>query len=341
MVKRYRWGAAWTGLGALLLAGCGGHDGAPEGGVELPEAAVRVAEVEALEDTRHQGLPGTVYPADQAVIASKIMATVEEADIVIGQRVREGEVLLVLSAEEISAQVEQAEAALAQLQRNLEREQALFAQNATTAEAVRTLEDQIRVSQARLAEARIMQGYTRLRAPFDGTVTSKEVRRGDLATPGTPLLTVEGLGSLQVHVQVPDSLVALEHGKAVTVEAKGEQWTARLSEWSPAADPASRTRLAKLDLAEDTPLRSGQYVRVLWPAEPSRSLWMPASALSAMGQLQRAFVVLDGRLEMQMIRTGTHRGDRLEVLAGLHEGDRVVLDPSTGLRDGQPAKVLP
>jgi RND family efflux transporter MFP subunit len=302
---------------------------------------VRTAKVIKKAQIRRQGLPGTVHPADQAVLAAKLMATVSRADVVIGQAVKEGEVLLVLEAREIQAQVEQAEAMLAQLNRNLEREQNLLAQRATTAEAVRTLEDQIRLARAQLAEAQTMESYTRLKAPFDGTITAKEVRRGDLATPGMPLLSMQGEGSRQVYVQVPDSLMAVGYNETVLIEANRETFNGKLSEWSPAADPASRTRLAKLDIMEDAPARSGQYVRVLWPVEETTFICMPKSALSPMGQMERVFVYNDGHLELRLVKTGMESGENIQILAGLSEGDQVVLSPDATLRDGQPAILLP
>lgn len=329
-------------LGALAaLAGCGKHDAGHRDAEPLPEAVVTVGAVEARTTMRTQALPGTVYPSDQAVIASKIMATIAGVDVVIGEAVREGQLLIELEAGEIRAQVEQAEASLAQLERNLERERGLLAQSATTAESVRTLEDEIRLARARLEEARIMESYTRIRSPFDGLVTAKRVRRGDLARPGDHLLTVEGKGNLEAHVEVPDSLMPVPLGGSVEVVSGANRVNGTLSEWSPAADPASRTRLAKLQVPADSLLRSGQYVRVNWPAGETRSLWMPASALSRTGQLQRVFILEGGTLELELIRTGTTKGDSLQVLAGLEEGDRVVLAPSPQLLDGQPATIQP
>lgn len=334
----------WRGLSLLLMAGLvsgcgkGGTDPVTE---QLPQVSVRTAALESRVHLREQGLPGTVNPSDEAVIASKLMATVESVDLEIGQQVAENDVLVTLRADEIVAQVEQAEAALAQLQRNLERERALLEQSATTAESVRTLEDEIRQAQARLAESRTMESYTRIRAPFSGVITTKEVMRGDLASPGAPMLTLEGAGNLEVHVQVPDSLMALSMGESVELEDGDKAYTATLAEWSPAANPETRTRLAKLRLPLDTPLRSGQYVRVNWPAEEVRSLWMPASALDPFGQLERVFIVEEGQIELQLIRSGLKRDGDLQVLAGLRPGDQVVLNPAPDLRDGQPATIQP
>lgn len=322
----------------LLMAGCGHKERQAEG-ESLPPVKVRLGEVEKRALTRAQWLPGTVHPAEKAVVSAKLMATVREADLIIGQHVEAGEILVVLGADEIDAQVEQARAALARVERNHEREKNLLAQNATTAETVRSLEDELRLARARLEEAVTMQGYKEIRAPFDGRITSKEIRRGDLARPGMPLLSIEGTDQLQVHVQVPDSLSALEYGSTIEVGADGRTLEARLTEWSPAADPASRTRLAKLDLPAGAPVRSGQYVRVNWPADQTTSLWLPEQALARFGQMERVFVVREGRLHLRLVRTGAARGQFLQVLSGLEEGEKVVLNPSSVMRDGQPAEI--
>lgn len=323
---------------AFLLSGCGQKESAHKTD-PLPEATVTTAPVEQRAHTRHQWLPGTVSPADSAKVAAKLMATVAEADFEIGQQVSEGDVLVRLKADEVDARVEQAEAAVAQVERNLEREQKLLEQKATTPETVRTLRDELRKARAQLAEATTMQGYTRVQAPFDGIITAKMVRRGDLARPGRPLLQLQGLSEMEVHVEVPDSLARLPMQASVTVESAGTRHSATLSEWSPAADPASRTRLAKLTLPADSPLHSGQYVRVLWPAGQTESLWIPAAALSQLGQLERVFVFSENQLQLQLVKTGLREGESLQIRSGLRPGQQVVLNPDSQLRDGQPATV--
>lgn len=322
---------------AAVATGCKPHGEEAKPG-ELETVEVKTVKVEPMEILRTQNLPGTVYPSDQAVIASKLMATVATVEVTIGESVKAGDLLISLDAGEVEAQVEQAKASLAQLQRNLEREQALLAQKATTAEAVRTLEDEIRLARARLWEARTMESYTRIRAPFDGVITSKEVKRGDLASPGVPLMIVEGTGNLETHVQVPDSLMPLPLGAEVEISSRQETTTAILTEWSPAADAASRTRLAKLSLDDETRLRSGQYVTVHWPSEKDTSLYVPLRAIREMGQMESVFVFHDGAVEMRIIKTGGTIGEKVQILGGLQPGESVVMDPPNGIKDGQPAR---
>ncbi len=324
-------------LVVLLVAGCSEH-GSGHARHELETVAVKTAVAEARDHVRTQRLPGTVHPSEQADVAAKIMATVEQADFTIGQKVSAGQVLVVLKADEIDAKVEQAQAALAQIERNLSRESSLLEQNATTAETVRTLQDQQRLARAQLTEARTMQAYKTIRAPFDGTITAKMVRRGDLASPGKPLLTIDGDGSMEIHVQVPDTLSSMSRGSRITVIADSQEITATLAEWSPAADPLSRSRLAKLDVG-DAALRSGQYVGVNWPASKTTSVWIPEAALSVAGQMERVFSVEDGTARLHLVRTGLERDGNIQIIAGLNADSVVIVNPDNNLRDGQPVVV--
>jgi RND family efflux transporter MFP subunit len=140
-------------------------------------------------------------------------------------------------------------------------------------------------------------------------------------------------------VNVPESLATLAPGAELEVVAGGITLSGKLAEISPAADPASRTRLAKVDLPAGAAVRSGQFVRVLWPAGPTTALLVPVSALTRFGQMEQVFVVTTGnRAELRLVRTGGREGDRLIILAGLEAGETVVLDPPATLREGQPVE---
>lgn len=338
-------GVLLAGVAVLLLSGCGGKEErkqTEESAVaEVAVAEVAVADAVYQERVRGQWLPGTVHPLNRTVLAAQLMGTVAVADFTIGQEVEAGAPLVVLAAEEVKAQLEQARAMVAEVERNYAREQALLAQNATPAENVRALEDALRIARARLQEAQTMESYRTVRAPFAGTITSRAVWRGDLAMPGRELLTLEGFGTLQVYAQVPDSLSALAKGTQVEIEADGRRFRAVLEEWSPAADPASRTRLAKLTVPDGTPVRSGQYVRVSWPAGVTRTLTIPAAATSPMGQIERVFVVDGERARLRIVRTGPIVDGQVSIISGLEAGERVILNPARSLRDGQRVRVRP
>ncbi len=331
---------------SLLLAACGKH--APLHTPSVSSGApikVKTAAVLHENRLRFQSLPGTVRPVERAIIASKIMGGVRSIPVRLGQRVAAGDILARLSANEIAARLEQAEAALAQARRDLERESTLLSQGASTAEAVRALEDKVRITTAAVNEAKTMLSYTEIQAPFEGVLTQEFVKEGDLASPGSKLFEIEGLGALRVEVRVPDSLPLLELGMQVNVELDATLALSTLSELSPAADPTTRTRLAKIDLPPGANARSGQFVRVEWPANKIESISIPSEALSPFGQMERVFVVsqlTDGQhvARLRLVKTTGARGAQVEILAGLSAGEKVVLNPPAALRDGVRLEVI-
>jgi RND family efflux transporter MFP subunit len=185
-----------------------------------------------------------------------------------------------------------------------------------------------------------LQGYTRISAPFAGVITRELVKAGDLATPGAPLFTIEGTDQLQVEVQVPESFALPASDGALTVRIDDTEVVGTLAEISPSADGSSRTRSAKIDLPADVPARSGQFVRVLWPVGETQALWAPPEAVTRFGQMERVFVIQDDRARLRLVRTGARHDTGIAILAGLNDGDTVVLDPPAGLRDGQPVEVI-
>ncbi len=330
----------------LLLAGCGRHQESPTSAAPaLPPAKVRlaIARTEQLPDITV--VAGVVRPVQRAQLAAKVMGAIDETPVTLGQRVKAGDILAKISAGEISARVTQAQAQLNAARRDLERERGLLKQGASTADMVRGLEDRFSAAEAQVREAETMLGYATVRAPFAGVIARKLANAGDLASPGLPLLELEGTGHFQIEAAVPDSLASgLKPDAELSVEipAAGSTFVARLAELSSSADPSAHTVLAKLDVPADAAVRSGQYARIQVPGSPMTSLTIPAEAVSAIGQMERVFVAgNDGRAALRLVKTGATRNDRVEILAGLDSGERVVVAPPAGLREGQSVEALP
>ena len=317
---------------------------APAAAASAPSVAVRIATAETRPLTLTQPVAGTLRPADHAIVAARVMGTITRADFILGQNVAAGEVLVTLSAAELDARLVQAQSVLDQSLRDYERESGLLAKNVVTIESVRALADRRRGAEAAVQEAKALLDYTRVTAPFAGVITRKHVQSGDLATPGLPLFAIEAATGLRAEVEVPASLPALATGASVTVLLPGGTATGTLAEFSPAADPGSRTRLAKITLPANTAAaRSGDFVRVLWPAGESSSsaITVPADAVTPFGQMERVFIVSAGQARLRLVKTaGLHDG-RLVIAAGLDAGESVVLSAPASLHDGQSVTIQP
>jgi len=337
---------ASAALATLLLSGCSKHsETAAAAASTQPAARVAVAPVTAETLPILTEVTGTIRPVQRAIIAAKVMGTIEAFPVSLGQRVAAGDVLVQISAGEISAKVLQARAQLNQVGRDLTRERDLLAKGASTTDMVSNLEDRLAMIQAQVHEAETMLSYATIRAPFAGVITRKPADTGNLASPGLPLLEMEGDGAYEIEAGVPDSLVnRLAPGTVVTASVPNDTVTfpATLIELSPAADPVTRTAPAKFSVPAGTAVRSGQFVRIQLPGKPVAALLVPATAVSLVGQLERVFVVgADKRAVLRLVKSGARYGDRVEVLSGLSAGETVVLNPPTGLREGRSLEVTP
>ena len=327
-----------------LLAGCAKPGPDPTTATPArPAARVSVAKVDAVDAPFLAEVTGTVRPAQRATLAAKVMGSIAELPVALGQSVAAGEPVLKISAAEISARVTQARSQFNAAQRDLARERDLLARGASTADLVRGLEDRHAGAEAMVREAETMLGYTELRAPFAGTVVRKFVHAGDLAAPGQPLLELEGAGDFQIEAGIPDSLAAnVKPGDELLVQAgAADSFHARVVELSSASDAHARTVTAKLALAVGAPVRSGQFVRVHVPSATVRALLVPTDAVSTAGQLERVFVAAHGRAELRLVKTGAAHHGRIEILSGLSAGEAVVVRAPAGLREGQPLEIAP
>jgi RND family efflux transporter MFP subunit len=189
--------------------------------------------------------------------------------------------------------------------------------------------------------AGIMRDYAKLAAPFSGVVITRSVEPGNLATPGTPLLTIEQDGLYRLEASVDESKLAnVRVGQAVEAVLEADRkLSARVSEIVPSVDSASRSYIVKLDLPVAPRLRTGMFGRAIFPLGMQQVVAVPLAALMERGQLQSVFVVEDGVAHTRLVTTGRRSKDAVEVLSGLNAGEKVVLPVPVGLQDGARVEV--
>jgi RND family efflux transporter MFP subunit len=190
--------------------------------------------------------------------------------------------------------------------------------------------------------ARVTRSYATITAPFAGIVTAKSVEPGTLATPGTPLLTIEQQGGFRLEAPVEEArLGSIRVGMPVTVSIESLDRTiqARVSEIVPAVDPASRSYTVKIDLPASPQLRSGLFGRARFAQGSRQVLAVPASAVAERGQLRAVMVAENGVARTRLITTGERLGEQVEVLSGLTPGEKVIAPAPANLADGARGEV--
>ena len=203
-------------------------------------------------------------------------------------------------------------------------------------------------ARASVDAADVAVSYSVLSAPFDGVVTDRTVDPGSMAAPGAPLLTLEDVTMFRLEIQLDEARASMVRpGQTVDVRvddssSPSDRWSAaRVSEVA-RIDPASHSFLVKLDLAADPSLRSGVFGRARFAGPVRRTLAVPASAIFRRGQLALVFTVdSDGAARLRAVTTGDTAGGRIEVLAGVRDGDRIVVNPPASLADGMRVTAAP
>lgn len=305
----------------------------------LPTAKVTVGKVIKRIAGNQVEVVGTVQAVERAEISAKITGNIIALKVNLGSKVKQGELLVELSAGEISAQMQQALAQLKQTRRNLAREESLLKKNATTPQTVKSLQDSTRIAEAAYREAMTMLEYSRITAPFSGIITKKIGNVGDLATPGKPLLYIEEENNLQVVADIPEGMILqIKKGDKLSVFIPSVDLVIEglVTEVSPIADPSSRSAPIKVRIAADPRLRSGQFARVILAMEQAETLTVPASAIIPFGQMEQVFAVQDNKARLRLVRSGTRIDDHIEILSGLSEGEIVITQGNRNLLDGQP-----
>ncbi len=197
---------------------------------------------------------------------------------------------------------------------------------------------------ADVTNAQVFLTYTRMTSPISGIITAKQADIGALAAPGVPLLTVEDDTHYRLEVAVEESRVKnipVGIPARVEIEAIGELLLSRVTEAVPAADPATRSYTVKIDLPTagkieaSRNLRSGLFGRARFAVGKKQAVTVPQGAIVRQGQLVGLYAVnREGIARLRLVKIGKTYADRVEVLSGLNEGDRIVVDHLNEIADG-------
>jgi RND family efflux transporter MFP subunit len=296
-----------------------------------------------------------VYAADavieavrQATVAAQLSGTVTQILVDAGDRVKRGQVLARIDTRDTDAQVAagranvaQADAQLTQARLNLERTQSLLEKNFVSRAALDQAESNLKAAQAAADAARAgntqadtARSHAELKSPIDGVVTRRLMEPGEVAAPGRGVVAVHDPAALRAVGNLPQFVLPKTAGATrATIELPqlGRTINATRVTILPATDARLLSTQIRADLpAGDTPgITPGASAKILVPVGRTRKLVLPQSALIRRGELTAVNVVAaDGRPQLRQIRVGNTVADGgVEVLAGLGDGERVLLNP--------------
>jgi RND family efflux transporter MFP subunit len=327
-------------LALLTLTACGEKiqpgNSQPKEGAAV-KAAVETARV--TEQPVYYEAVGTVTARTASTVASKLMGVVRAVHVHEGDLVKKGDLLVTIDQREVKARLEQALANAEIAEKEYRRYQQLLKEQSASQQEFDQAQARYREAQAAADAARVSQKDAMVRAPYDGRVVAKMVEPGDLASPGTPFVTIEQEGLFCTDLVLPEHYIQAVHldlGVKVMVPAlNNEEFAGEVGRIVPWADARSRSFQIKVRMPEGPDFKSGMFARVFIPVGGAGRLLIPQTAIVTEGQLDGIYVVDDQHTaHFRLVRTGKVYGDQVEVLSGLNDGQRYVRVVPPALQDG-------
>ncbi len=304
-------------------------------------------------------LPGNTQAFTDTPIYARTNGYLRRWYVDIGSHVRKGQLLAEIETPELDQQLQQAEADLKSAEANMQlaqttsvRWQSLLEKHAVSKqETDQVMSDyaakqaNYAASQANVRRLKELQGYERVTAPFDGTITARSTDIGALIGTGsgtTPheLFHLAAVGRLRVFVAVPEVYAdSIRDGAKVSITQDADPnaaITGTISRNSSSIDQMSRTLNVQVDVDNaNGQLLPGAYVFVhLKLPSASHTVTIPSNALLFRAEGLRVGVVRNGVVQLTPITIGHDFGSSVEVTSGLTQSDTIVLDPSDSLTSG-------
>lgn len=328
---------------------------------------VKVARPELSEKTFTIQLPGTTQAFNQATLYARTNGYLKVRNVDIGDKVKGGQILAVIEAPDLDAQLIQAKAqveqnraalALAKVtfvrQKELLQTKVISKQDYDQAEA--TYNQSIANLDAALANVANLQAQTsfeQIVAPFNGTITARYLDIGALISIGTSttsspsIFQIANTDVLRVFMYVPQAYVNdLKLGdsvKLIVPEYPQEQFTGKITRYADALDPSARTEQVEVDISnEDGRLKPGMYLNAVFTVGQQIPAYLVPSAvlrIDARG-IRIATVQPNRRIQFVTVVLGRDFGKNIEVLDGLKGNEEMVINPNADLRNGELANVM-
>lgn len=332
-----------AGAGALaLLAACGKPSAPPE-----PARVVRVMQVSADAVPSALTFPGEVRARYESRLAFRLGGKMIERRVDTGARVRRGEVLARIDAQDAVLNAAQAEAARALAQAEARRYRDLREKNFVSQAVLDGKETALKTAAAQAGVARNQAGYATLVADGEGVITAVEAEAGQVVGAGQTIFRVAQGNEKEIVIAVPESELAalrgVEHFTIRLNSLPGRSWSGRLREVAPAADAATRTYAVRIGVAQaDEAVQLGMSATV--EAKVSRggtAYRLPLSAFFTRDAQTHVWVVDPAAqtVAKATVRTDGMAGNDLRVTEGLKPGQWVVTAGANLLEAGQKVRL--
>jgi len=371
----FKRGDASAAAGGGIPSGGAGQGGAPQGGGGRggrgnAQMTVELASATRAKVDQELTVVGNLIGDVTVSVVPKAAGRLEEIGVRLGDRVTRGQRIAKIEDEDIVEQVKQAAAAFEVAKATIRQREADLELAKTNAERSRnlfqrqllpqqTLDDseakyqsavaaldlaraQNTQSQARLDELKINLDNTVIQSPVNGFVARRAVDPGAFVSPNAPIVDVVDITKVRLIVNVVEKdlkQIGMGDDANVSVDAfPGERFRGRIARVSPVLDPSTRTAPIEIEIPNaEYRLKPGMYARVgiVTDTHPN-ALVVPTNAVIDVNGTRGVYLAVNNVANFHPVKVGIEGNDRIEILDGIADGDRVVTTGAAALRNGDP-----
>ena len=342
---RVLFGAVFASL--LLISACD-RSAAPDTDSKPDDKPLTVTVIEVNSEPLAQTLvrTGTLRARRSVRLHSQEEGRIEQLPVFAGDRVAAGAVVVKMDDRLLRAEFAKAEATRKQAEQDYARIQRLADRKLISVDELQRAHTALRVAESEESLLKTRLGYATLTAPFAALVSERMVEPGDAVPKFAHLVTLVDPTSLYTEVPVSELLLpTLNSGDTVqlSIDALGAaRQSGRIGRIHPTIDPATRQGVVEINL-DPVPdgAQAGQLCRVYLPGELEDRRSIPLTALRQDTAGEYVFVVdADGTAQRRTVRSGMALGDRVEILDGLSDGDKVITRGFLDLAVGKPVLIV-
>jgi len=288
---------------------------------------------------------GSLQARDKVALTTEVSGRVVELNLGAGKRVQAGDLLLRLDDRQSSADLQVAEATLADARRQLERARKLQTNNSISQSQVDELRTAVDVAEAQREAARTRLDNHRIEAPFSGVIGLSDISLGAYLEAGTSVATLDSTAQMELGFAIPERFLGeISIGQRVRGTSPayaGEGFVGELVELDTRIDQLSRTLPVRALIDNpDGKLRPGQFMSATLTLRERESVVIPEQAVMIRGDEKYVFVADDGIARRVSVTLGSRMPGMVEIVDGLGLDERVIVTGQDRLSSGDRISVV-
>lgn len=289
--------------------------------------------------------PASLEAEKEVDILAQTMGFVTHRYVEEGDLVKKNQILLALDRSEMEIAYREAKARMENQQREFDRSQRMLEQNLISQEVFDAQKFQYETAESQYDRARLDLSYTRIRAPFTGIITRRDVDIGDYVRVNLPVFQIADFIPILARIYVSEKdmhQVQVGQNARITVDTIPDtSFTGTVIMVSPVVDPQSGTVKVTVEVEDERKiLKPGMFCSVFIITEVhSDVVVIPKRALLMDSEEDIIFIINEGAASRRNIEVGFIDQDRIEVLKGITAGELVITVGQEGLRDGAAVRI--